>query len=75
MFSMAVISAFTIQELKKSGLKFEVFDFYTLTAHRNNEVRDRLHYLLEPVEYKGYRIDGSVGRSATDVLLTQLCPV
>ena len=75
MFSTAVINAFTIQELKKSGLKFEVFDFYTLTAHRNNEVRDRVHYLLEPVEYKGYRIDGSVGRSATDVLLTQLCPV
>ena len=70
MFSTAVINAFTIQELKKSGLKFEVFDFYTLTAHRNNEVRDRVHYLLEPVEYKGYRIDGSVGRSATDVLLT-----
>ena len=75
MFSTAVINAFTIQKLKKSGLKFEVFDFYTLTVHRNNEIRDRVHYLLDPVYYKGHRIDGSVGRAATDVLLTQLCPV
>ena len=75
MFSTAVINTFTIQKLKKSGLKVEVFDFYTLTVHRNNEVRDRVHYLLDSVYYKGYRIDGSVGRAATDILLTQLCPV
>ena len=69
-FSVAAINEFTIQQLRESGLDFEVFYYYTLTVHRNNEVADHIHYLYE---WFG-SVQGSVGTMATDVLLTQLCP-
>ena len=74
MFSAAVINAFTIAEFKKAGLEFDVFDYYTFTSHRNNEVVDAVHYLLEAVKYQGRLWYGPVGTAAVDVLLTQLCP-
>ena len=73
-FSTAAINAFTIQELKKSGLKFETFDYNSLTVHRNNEIRDLIHYLIEPTIHNGQTVYGTVGVAVTDVLLTQLCP-
>lgn len=69
-FSVAAINEFTIQKLRELGLDFQVFDYYTLTVHRNNEVADHIHYLYE---WLG-SVQGSVGTMATDVLLTQLCP-
>ena len=66
-YSVAAINEFTIGKLKALKLNFEVFDYFTLTAHRNNEIEDAVHYLHG-------NLDGTVGKSATDVLLTQLCP-
>ena len=73
-FSTAAINVFTIQELKKSGLEFETFDYNSLTVHRNNEIRDLIHYLIEPNIHKRQTAYGTVGVAVTDVLLTQLCP-
>ena len=73
-FSTAAVNAFTIQELKKSGLDFETFDYNSLTVHRNNEIRDLIHYLIEPIIDNGQTVYGTVGVAVTDVLLTQLCP-
>ena len=72
-FSTAAINAFTIQELKKSGLDFETFDYNSLTVHRNNEMRDLIHYLIEPTIHNGQTVYGTVGVAVTDILLTQLC--
>ena len=67
LFSFAASNEFTIRRMREWGLQFEVFDYYGLTAHGNNEVVDGYHYLAPS-------LPDSLGAFATDVLLTQLCP-
>ena len=69
-FNVAAINEYTIRTFKELGLQFEIFDFYGLTVHRNNEVVDVCHYVVGG----NGSVLGTVGLSATDVLLTQLCP-
>ena len=69
-YSAAVINEFTIRKFKEFGLQFEIFDYFGLAVHRNNEFIDTDHYLYE---WLGSLL-GTVGYLVTDVLLTQLCP-
>ncbi len=67
-FSTAAANQFTIQQLRRTGVKFDVFDFHSLTVHRNNEAVDYAHYLTNPGQ------PWSVGQQAMDILLTSICP-
>ena len=67
LYSFAATNELTIRRMREWGLRFDVFDYYSLTVHRNNEVLDGYHY-LDPA------LPLSLGAFASDVLLTQLCP-
>ena len=66
LYSFAVTNELTMRRMREWGLRFDVFDNYGITVHRNNEVVDGYHY-LDP------HLPLSLGAFASDVLLTQLC--
>ena len=67
LYSFAATNELTMRTMWEWGLRFDVFDYYSLTVIRNNEVTDGYHYLDPDLPL-------SLGAFASDVLLTQLCP-